>query len=170
MLPIASAASAAAVASSAYNEALRSASSAFDEATRSALSAYNQGTRTVIKAAGGTPSPTNVYETAESLAAGAQAYYTDAASQISKAAASNLPTYDDLKSRAQVLFGAEPAPSGYEKLLNDALSAIDDLQSRAHDATRAASRAVGATPTPESAGEYIESVVAKASSVVHGEL
>ncbi|CAE6381651.1 unnamed protein product [Rhizoctonia solani] len=157
-------------ASSAYNEALRSASSAFDEATRSASSAYNEATRTVVKATGGTPSPTNFYETAESLAAGAQAYYTDAASQISKAAASNLPSYDDLKFRAQALLGAEPAPSGYEKLLNDALSAIDDLQSRAHQATRAASRAVGATPTPESAGEYVESVVAKASSVVHGEL
>ncbi|CAE6473451.1 unnamed protein product [Rhizoctonia solani] len=166
----ASGASVAAAASSAYNDALRSASSAFDEATRSASSAYNEATRTVIKAAGGTPSPTNVYETAEILAAGAQAYYTDAASQISKAAASNLPSYDDLKSRAQALLGGEPAPSGYEKLLDDALSVVDDLQSRAHQATRAASRAVGATPTPESAGEYLESVAAKASSVVHGEL
>ncbi|KAG9096292.1 hypothetical protein FRC06_008833 [Ceratobasidium sp. 370] len=149
-------------------------------AVSSASSVYNEATRTVIKAAGGTPSPTNVRETAESLAAGAQAYYTDVAAHAQgyyAEAAAKLPSYEDLKSRAsslveqsKALFGAEPAPAGYEKLLNEAFELINEyhnqLDARAHWATRAASRAVGATPTPESFGEHVESVVSGASSAI----
>ncbi|QRW03177.1 hypothetical protein RhiLY_02176 [Ceratobasidium sp. AG-Ba] len=144
------------------------ASSAAD-ASSVASSFYNEATRTVIKAVGGTPSPTNVRETAESLAAGAQAYYAEAAAK--------LPSYEELKKRAgslteqgKALLGAEPAPAGYEKLLNDAFALIDEYQrelgTRAHSATRAASRAVGATPTPETFEEHVESVVSGASSVL----
>ncbi|KAG8698991.1 hypothetical protein FRC08_005586 [Ceratobasidium sp. 394] len=149
-------------------------------AASSASSVYNEATRTIIKAAGGTPSPTNVRETAESLAAGAQAYYTDAAAQAQAyyaEAAAKLPSYEDLKSRAnsltersKALLGAQPAPAGYEKLLNEAFELINEyhnqLDARAHWATRAASRTVGATPTPESFEEHVESVVSGASRVI----
>jgi hypothetical protein len=164
-------------------------------AASSASSIYDEATRTVIKAAGGTPSPTNVRESAESLAAGAQAYYTDAAAGAQAYyadAASKLPSYEDLKSRAgslvdrsKVLMGAEPAPSGYEKLLNDAFALIEEYQTelsvRGHQARREVSRAVGATPTPETFGEHVESVASRVSgafssateavrSVVHEDL
>lgn len=155
------------------------ASSAFAAAS-TASSIYDEATRTVIKAAGGTPSPTNARETAESLAAGAQAYYTGAAASAQAyyaEAAANLPSYDNLKTRAgslvdrsKSLLGAEPAPAGYEKLLNDAFALIDEYQSelaaRAHSATRAASRAVGATPTPETFGEHVESVASGVSGAI----
>jgi hypothetical protein len=147
-------------------------------AASSASSVYDEATRTVIKAAGGTPSPTNVRETAESLAAGAQAYYTDAAAGAQAYyadAASKLPSYEDLKNRAgslvdrsKALMGAEPAPSGYEKLLNDAFALIEEYQTelaaRGHQAKREVSRAVGATPTPETFGEHVESVASGVSS------
>ncbi|KAG8744624.1 hypothetical protein FRC10_009849 [Ceratobasidium sp. 414] len=146
----------------------------------SASSVYNEATRTVIKAAGGTPSPTNIHETAESLVAGAQAYYTDAAAHAQAyyaEAAAKLPSYEDLKSRAtslversKALLGAEPAPAGYEKLLNEAFELINEyhnqLDARTHWATRAASRVVGATPTPESFEEHVKSVVSGASGAI----
>ncbi|KAG9123335.1 hypothetical protein FRC07_015075 [Ceratobasidium sp. 392] len=149
-------------------------------AAESASSLYNEATRTVIKAAGGTPSPTNVQETAESLAAGAQAYYTDAAAHFQdyyRAAAARLPSFDALQARtdalierSKALLGKEPAPAGYDKLLKEAFELIDEyhkqLSARSHWATRAASRAVGATPTPESFGEHVESIVGGASSAI----
>jgi len=149
-------------------------------AASTASSIYDEATRTVIKAAGGTPSPTNARETAESLAAGAQAYYAGAAASAQAyyaEAAANLLSYDTLKARAgslvdrgKSLLGAEPAPAGYEKLLNDAFALIDEYQSelaaRAHSATRAASRAAGATPTPETFGEHVESVASGVSGAI----
>ncbi|KAG8727725.1 hypothetical protein FRC12_022291 [Ceratobasidium sp. 428] len=149
-------------------------------AASSASSLYNEATRTVIKAAGGTPSPTNARETAESLAAGAQAYYTDAAAHFQayyREAAARLPSFDALQARtdallerSKALMGMEPAPPRYEQLLKEAFELIDEyhnqLSARAHWATRAASRAAGATPTPESFGEHVESVVSGASSAL----
>lgn len=156
-----------------------------------AAEAAHQASRTMSRAAGYTPTPETPSETVEYVSAVvsehvesiASAFASSAAaaastvSSVYEEAAANLPSYEDLKVRAgslvdrgRSLLGAEPAPAGYEKLLNDAFALINEYQSelaaRAHSATRAASRAAGATPTPETFGEHVESVASGVSGAI----
>ncbi|WVQ79772.1 hypothetical protein IAT38_001872 [Cryptococcus sp. DSM 104549] len=140
----------------------------------------HDATRSVVKAAGGTPSPESPREHAESA-------YTAVSSGVASVAGAAVEEAARLATQIQEALGLveEPTPlaasatsyladlaSSGSSLGSEALatgsSLLSSLQAEAstslHSATRAASRAAGVTPTPESAGEYVDEAKARAAS------
>ncbi|KAK0569866.1 hypothetical protein OC861_000447 [Tilletia horrida] len=115
------------------------------EAGASAVSAAGSGihaaTRSVASAVGATPSPESASEYAQ--------YAADKAGE----AWANVAGY---------------AAGAASQVSERAGSVAEGASSILHQATRSASSAVGATPTPETAGEYIEYVAQKAQGVYEG--
>ncbi|KAK0557793.1 hypothetical protein OC844_005485 [Tilletia horrida] len=120
------------------NDAIRSAGA---DAVDAAGSGIHHATRSIASAVGATPSPESASEYAEYASKKAGDAYASAASFVGGAAS---------------------------QLSERAAAAGSDAASLLHQATRSASSAVGATPTPERAGEYVESIVGQAQSAYEG--
>ncbi|OCF57780.1 hypothetical protein L486_05245 [Kwoniella mangroviensis CBS 10435] len=168
-------------AESVYNAVVENVNSAISQAS----DAVHQGTRSIISAVGSTPSPETFGESVESVIAAASKGINDAIPDIdisnsvhdaTRAAIKALgatPSPENLgehiESLTQVL--AESASSAIS-VASEAVSGLSqDASSVLHDATRSAISAVGATPSPESPNEYLESignVVAQGAASVYG--
>ncbi|KAK4689631.1 hypothetical protein P7C73_g490, partial [Tremellales sp. Uapishka_1] len=135
----------AASASSVASEAAASASSLASLASASASSMASEVAASVVFAAGSIPddlsSLTLQIQSALGLAPTSTPIVSSASAYLENIAASGSSV------------GAEALASGSSILVS--------LQNELHQATRAASRAVGATPTPETPGEHVEAVRAK---------
>ncbi|WVW85264.1 hypothetical protein I302_107302 [Kwoniella bestiolae CBS 10118] len=145
----------------------------------------HEATRSAMKAVGATPSPENLGEHVESItevlaesASSAISVASEAVSGLSEGASSIL--HDATRSAISAV-GATPSPEtpneylesignvvaqGAASVYGIAEENVNSLSSNLHDATRSAMRQVGATPSPETPGEYVESIYGEASSTV----
>ncbi|KIR33531.1 hypothetical protein I352_04300 [Cryptococcus deuterogattii MMRL2647] len=141
----------------------------------------HDATRSLVKAAGCTPTPETPGENVESI-------YNAASEGVANGAEAVIEQASRLATQIQEALGAvsaqEPLASSASSYLSsfvsvgsstaaEALSTgssiLSSLQkevsSSVHSATRSASSLLGATPTPETAGEYAEDVKARVASV-----
>lgn len=139
-----------------FADQARSSASSVGQAVSSAI---HEATRSIISAAGGTPSPEGVAEYAIAASASASSVVAEATRAIGNA----VPSIDlDVESRASV---ASASVSSIGSVASASASSVGSVVSQAvHDGTRAAVRAVGATPSPESMNEHVESIYAQASA------
>lgn len=111
---------------------------------------------------------------ASSLAPGAGNSASSLASQASSSASSLASdassSASSLSRRGRVVLGSSSAEGSIASAASSASSLLSSLGSEGadaiHQATRSASSALGASPTPESAGEYVEAAVQGVKSVV----
>ena len=138
-----------------------------------AQSAYDRASSAVV----GTPAASGVSASASSVISVASA----SASSLANAAGASGSSYANVASKsASSLASAasasavsaadylgDTAASAYS-VVSSSIPDLDNLSSSLHDATRAAARAVGATPSPEGAAEHAQSAYARASSALAG--
>nr|XP_031863847.1 uncharacterized protein CI109_000490 [Kwoniella shandongensis]KAA5530919.1 hypothetical protein CI109_000490 [Kwoniella shandongensis] len=132
----------------------------------------HDATRSVKSAAGVTPSPESPLEYAESVYGAATSSVSSAAAVVTDQAALlatqiqealgfvSAPTPLASSASSYISALASQGSSAGSEALASGSSILASLQSEAsvsiHSATRAASRAAGATPTPETPGEYVD--------------
>ncbi|WVR09310.1 hypothetical protein IAU60_006375 [Kwoniella sp. DSM 27419] len=137
-----------------------------------AASAVHDATRSAMKAVGVTPSPESPAEYASSAYEAASSGAVSIGSVVSEDLASLatriqealglVPTPEPLASSASSYLAslASAGSSAGAEALSSGSSLLASLQTEAastlHSATRAASRAAGATPSPETPGEYAQ--------------
>ncbi|ODN73152.1 hypothetical protein L202_07719 [Cryptococcus amylolentus CBS 6039] len=140
----------------------------------------HDATRSVVRAAGGTPTPETPGEHAESLYNAASEGVVDAADAVTEQAARiytgiqealgvvSTPTPLASSASSYLASVASEGSSTAAEALATGSSILSSLQSEAsvslHSATRSASSALGATPSPESPGEYKDAAVEQALS------
>ncbi|OXG47517.1 hypothetical protein J010_04703 [Cryptococcus neoformans] len=140
----------------------------------------HDATRSMVKAAGGTPTPETPGEYAESVYNAANEGIIDAAEAVAEQASrlaaqiqealGAVSTQEPLASSASsylsslVSVGSSTAAEALATGSSILLSLQGEASSSIHSATRSASSLLGATPTPETAGEYVEDAKARAAS------
>ncbi|WWC90386.1 uncharacterized protein L201_005320 [Kwoniella dendrophila CBS 6074] len=154
-------------------------------AVSSASEIIHQGTRSAISAIGATPSPETFGESIESVVAVASEGINNIIPDIDISKSVHDATRAAIKA-----VGATPSPenlgehiesvtqviaesaSSVVSVASEAISGLSsDASSFLHEATRSASSVVGATPSPETPNEYLESignVVAQGAASVYG--
>ncbi|WVQ95245.1 hypothetical protein IAU59_002340 [Kwoniella sp. CBS 9459] len=140
-----------------------------------ASSAVHDATRSAMRAVGVTPSPETPGEYAESVYDAASSSVSSVTSVVSEEVASIVlqiqdalglvptPTPEPLASSASAYLAsiASVGSSVGADAISSGSSILASLQTELHSATRSASKALGATPTPETAGEYLEAAKEK---------
>ncbi|OCF41001.1 hypothetical protein I317_05200 [Kwoniella heveanensis CBS 569] len=140
-----------------------------------ASSAVHDATRSAMRAVGVTPSPETPGEYAESIYDAASSGASSVSSVVSAEVASVVlqiqdalglvptPTPEQLASSASAYLAsiAGVGASLGADALSSGSSILASLQTEIHSATRSASKALGATPTPETAGDYLEAAKEK---------
>ncbi|WVF67672.1 hypothetical protein IAT40_002431 [Kwoniella sp. CBS 6097] len=143
-----------------------------------ASSVVHDATRSAMRAVGVTPSPETPGEFAESVYDAASSGVSSVSSVVSEEVASIVlqiqdalglvptPTPEPLASSASAYLAsiASVGSSVGVDALSSGSSILASLQTELHSATRSASKALGATPTPETAGEYLEAAKEKIRS------
>ena len=113
----------------------------------------HQATRSAMKAAGMSPSPVNIQERVEdgvsAVSSAASSVYSDASEVVSSGYSAATEALSEVTTIAS---------ESVASLKSQASVAAESVSSGVHSATRAAAKAVGATPTPETAEEYVEAV------------
>lgn len=107
----------------------------------------HQATRSLQSAAGGSPTPETATEYVESVKD------------------SVLQGAEDVYEKAESIYSDLSGDSYASSISSSAASYATEASSIAHGATRSIQSAVGGSPTPESAGEYLEAAVDDASSL-----
>ncbi|WVQ74157.1 hypothetical protein IAR50_003749 [Cryptococcus sp. DSM 104548] len=140
----------------------------------------HEATRSVVRAAGGTPTPETPGEHAESLYNAASEGVVDAAEAVTEQAAKiftgiqealgviSTPTPLASSASSYLASVASDGSSTAAEALATGSSILSSLQNEAssslHSATRSASSALGATPSPETPGEYKDAAIEQALS------
>jgi hypothetical protein len=129
----------------------------------------HQATRAMSRAVGATPTPEALSEHAES--AYARASRAVVGETVAPGVADSLSSVASVASRSAESIASQLSASAASvaSVVSSSLPDADDLASTLHDATRAAARALGATPSPEGVAERAQSAYARASSAVVGE-
>ncbi|WRT68718.1 uncharacterized protein IL334_005698 [Kwoniella shivajii] len=168
-------------AESIYNAA----SEVINSAVSGASEVVHQGTRSVISAVGATPSPETFSESIESVLAAASQGINDIipdvdlsesvhqATRSAIKAVGGTPSPETPREHVESVYSvASESASSVVLIATEAVSQLaQDASSVIHEATRSASSAIGATPSPESSNEYLESianVVAGGAASVYG--
>ena len=113
----------------------------------------HQATRSAMKAAGMSPSPANVQERMEDRVSAVSSAASSVYSDVSEVVTSGYSAATEAVSEIPTVVSETVA-----LLRSSASEAGERVSSGVHSATRAAAKAVGATPSPESAEEYVEAV------------
>ncbi|ORY32135.1 hypothetical protein BCR39DRAFT_587128 [Naematelia encephala] len=119
----------------------------------------HEATRSGLKAVGITPTPESIPEHATSIVVEASSFASDAAGSISSYASVASASASSLVNDA-----AASASYAAADVSASASSVASAVSQAFHDATRSALLAVGATPSPETPGEYAVSLASEASA------
>ncbi|KIR77760.1 hypothetical protein I306_05496 [Cryptococcus gattii EJB2] len=124
-----------------------------------ASAVVHDATRSASLAIGGTPTPESLGETVESVIAAANSAVHDA-SRAAVSAVGGTPTPESPAEHVRSAYQAatDSAASIASVISESAASVATDASASVHSATRSALSAAGATPSPESAQEYLESI------------
>ncbi|WWC63646.1 uncharacterized protein I303_106251 [Kwoniella dejecticola CBS 10117] len=142
----------------------------------------HQATRSIVRAVGGTPTPENLGEHLESASAVASSVYSEATEAVSSYASDASSVIHDATRSAYSAVGGTPSPETpneyLESIGNAVLGGAASVYAQAGDQVASASEAVhsgtrsllknvvGVTPSPETPGEFVESVYNEASSTI----